>query len=89
MVFSLCTAKRPGLNPKMVLVKADFGPNDVHKQYGITVRTPPYADMDITEPVLCAMFLYRPKNNTKSDPIDFYYVPSNHNLVRATVLLPL
>ena len=66
----------------MLLAKAHFTSNDVHKQCAITLRTPPYPDKDITEPVHCAMYLYRPKNKTKSDPVDFFFVPSYENAVK-------
>lgn len=60
-----------------VIAKGEFSSNDVHKQYGICLRTPPYSDMSIQEPVLCSMYLYRPKNKAKSDPVDFTFYPPN------------
>ena len=56
--------------------KGDFTSNDVHKQYGISLHTPAYINKDITEPVLCSMFLYKPKSQSSSEPVDFYYIPS-------------
>ena len=65
------------------MAKGEFSSNDVHKQYGISLRTPAYADQSIAEPVLCSMYLYRPKNKTRSDPVDFtFYPPESAN--RAT-----
>ncbi len=63
---------------EQIIAKGEFTSNDVHKQYGICLRTPPYADKDVHEPVLCSMYLYRPKNKAKSEPVDFTFYPTTN-----------
>lgn len=67
--------------------KGDFSTNDVHKQFGICLRTPPYVNRDITEPVLCALYLYRPKEKEMSDPVNFWYTPSQQVRYHESLLL--
>ncbi len=43
------TQYRPG--GEQVHVRGEFAATDVHKQYGICLRTPPYVDKTITQPV--------------------------------------
>ena len=35
----------------MITAKGEFTANDVHKQYGISLRVPPYVDKGIATPV--------------------------------------
>jgi hypothetical protein len=67
---------------EQIIAKGEFTSNDVHKQYGIGLRSPAYVNKDIEEPVLCSMYLYRPKNQAKSEPVDFTFYP------RKSVSLP-
>ena len=57
-------------------MKGLFTMNDVHKQYGISLKTPPYINQDITTPVEVAMYLYKPSDKSRSDPLTFRYLPS-------------
>jgi len=59
-----------------VTSKGDFGVNDVHKQYGISLKTPPYPNLNITSPVKVSMYLYKPSDRSTSEPVDFWYYPS-------------
>lgn len=59
-----------------IIAKGDFSPTDVHKQYGICLRTPPYVNKDIKNPVQCSMMLYKPKDKSYSEPVSFWYTPS-------------
>ena len=58
--------------------QANFLQTDVHKQYGITFRTPPYHNRQIKSRVRCfiELILTTDKSET-SDPIPFYYVPKH------------
>ncbi|XP_059097155.1 transcription factor p65-like isoform X2 [Tigriopus californicus] len=60
---------------EQIIAKGSFTANDVHRQYGISLKTPEYVDKDITEPVLGAMYLYKPKTQESSEPVNFYYYP--------------
>ncbi|XP_058166663.1 nuclear factor NF-kappa-B p110 subunit [Anopheles ziemanni] len=55
--------------------KAIFSEADVHHQYAIAFKTPPYRYKDITEPVEVYMQLYRPKDHCLSEPVPFKYKP--------------
>ncbi|KFB51034.1 AGAP006747-PA-like protein [Anopheles sinensis] len=55
--------------------KAVFSEADVHHQYAIAFKTPPYRNKDITEPVEVYMQLYRPKDHCLSEPVPFKYKP--------------
>ncbi|XP_046630053.1 nuclear factor NF-kappa-B p105 subunit isoform X1 [Neodiprion virginianus] len=50
---------------------------DVHHQYAIVFRTPPYKDKDITEPKEVFIKLCRPTDGESSDPLQFTYKPNN------------
>ncbi|XP_028177014.1 nuclear factor NF-kappa-B p105 subunit-like isoform X1 [Ostrinia furnacalis] len=52
-----------------------FSENDVHHQYAIVFRTPPYKDLRITKRVQVFVELVRPSDGKKSEPIEFYYTP--------------
>jgi len=56
--------------------KGDFGESNVHDQSGISFRTPPYPDPDITESVKVSICLRQPSKNVQSEPQDFWYTPS-------------
>ncbi|CAH1977829.1 unnamed protein product [Acanthoscelides obtectus] len=53
-----------------------FTPMDVHHQYAIAFKTPPYIDQDIREQVEVYMELYRPSDSARSDPRTFRYIPN-------------
>ncbi|KAM3862712.1 nuclear factor NF-kappa-B p100 subunit [Diretmus argenteus] len=53
----------------------DFSPTDVHKQYAIVFKTPPYHSMEIERPVTVFLQLKRKKAGDSSDPKQFTYVP--------------
>ncbi|KAL0964301.1 hypothetical protein UPYG_G00321980 [Umbra pygmaea] len=53
----------------------DFSPTDVHKQYAIVFKTPPYHTTEIERPVTVFLQLKRKKGGDCSDPKQFTYVP--------------
>ncbi|KAF7649669.1 hypothetical protein LDENG_00137840 [Lucifuga dentata] len=53
----------------------DFSPTDVHKQYAIVFKTPPYHSTEIERPVTVFLQLKRKKAGDSSDPKQFTYVP--------------
>ena len=46
----------------MIEEKGVFTPTDVHKQYGICFRTPPFYNQNITEAVLVSCQLFKPSD---------------------------
>ncbi|XP_021347356.1 putative transcription factor p65 homolog isoform X2 [Mizuhopecten yessoensis] len=55
----------------------DFSQNDIHRQYAIVFKTPPYKDTYITRPVEVKMQLKRMNDTETSDPIPFTYMPED------------
>ncbi|KAM4702597.1 nuclear factor NF-kappa-B p100 subunit [Rhinophrynus dorsalis] len=53
----------------------DFAPTDVHKQYAIVFRTPPYHKLQIDRPVTVFLQLKRKKGGDVSDSKQFTYYP--------------
>ncbi|XP_042312392.1 nuclear factor NF-kappa-B p100 subunit isoform X2 [Sceloporus undulatus] len=53
----------------------DFSPTDVHKQYAIVFRTPPYHKMKIDRPVTVFLQLKRKRGGDVSDSKQFTYYP--------------
>ncbi|XP_069466569.1 nuclear factor NF-kappa-B p100 subunit [Ambystoma mexicanum] len=53
----------------------DFSPTDVHKQYAIVFRTPPYHKMKIERPVTVFLQLKRKRGGDVSDAKQFTYYP--------------
>ncbi|KAJ1142658.1 hypothetical protein NDU88_008971 [Pleurodeles waltl] len=53
----------------------DFSPTDVHKQYAIVFRTPPYHKMKIDRPVTVFLQLKRKRGGDVSDAKQFTYYP--------------
>ncbi|XP_020482258.2 nuclear factor NF-kappa-B p100 subunit isoform X1 [Labrus bergylta] len=53
----------------------DFSPTDVHKQYAIVFKTPPYHIAEIERPVTVFLQLKRKKAGDSSDPKPFTYIP--------------
>jgi len=56
-------------------LKGHFTPNEVHKQYGISLTTPPLTNQNITERVHAEMFLFKPSKRERSEGVDFYFNP--------------
>uniref|UniRef100_A0A8C5Q4H5 RELB proto-onco, NF-kB subunit n=1 Tax=Leptobrachium leishanense TaxID=445787 RepID=A0A8C5Q4H5_9ANUR len=55
--------------------RADFAQADVHRQIAIVLKTPPYQDLNITEPVLVSVFLQRVTDSIRSEGVTFTYKP--------------
>lgn len=55
---------------------AKFSELDVHHQYAIVFRTPPYRHTDIEDKVDVYLQLYRPTDGDSSEPIRFQYNPA-------------
>lgn len=55
----------------------DFTPNDVHRQFAIVFRTPPYVNPHIEEAVTVYMQLKRPSDDEFGDPKPFTYIPQD------------
>jgi len=51
----------------------DVNSLDVHHQYAVVFKTPPYRDPRITEPVNVLLQLYRPSTGDFGDPKPFMY----------------
>lgn len=60
--------------------QGDFTSNDVHKQYAISFKTPPYKDLHITEERKVFVELYKPSNLEKGDVDrhEFSYLPADN-----------
>ncbi|XP_071645479.1 nuclear factor NF-kappa-B p110 subunit isoform X1 [Temnothorax longispinosus] len=59
-----------------------FSELDVHHQYAVAFRTPPYKDRSITSPREVFIQLERPSDAACSEPIKFTYKPSDRILGR-------
>ncbi|XP_008551404.1 nuclear factor NF-kappa-B p100 subunit isoform X2 [Microplitis demolitor] len=59
-----------------------FSELDVHHQYAIVFRTPPYKDREITSPREVLIQLERPTDGDCSEPMKFTYKPSDSILTR-------
>ncbi|XP_031826940.1 nuclear factor NF-kappa-B family member relish isoform X2 [Nomia melanderi] len=59
-----------------------FSELDVHHQYAIVFRTPPYKDRDITSPKEVFIQLERPSDGDCSEPLKFTYKPSDRIIGR-------
>ncbi|XP_031633420.1 nuclear factor NF-kappa-B p110 subunit-like isoform X2 [Contarinia nasturtii] len=58
-----------------------FTEADVHHQYAIALKTPPYREVSIDESVKVYIQLYRPGDEAISEPVEFRYKPCvNFNL---------
>lgn len=68
-------------NENSDIIWEDYGKfsenSDVHHQFGIVLKTPPYKDKFIQNPVKVQIQLIRPSDNCCSEPLDFRYVPVN------------
>ena len=59
---------------------ADFNPAEVHKQYGVAFKTPKYRDGNLKDMVKVFLELYKPSDESVSEPLDFYFVPQERIL---------
>ncbi|XP_060224319.1 transcription factor RelB isoform X1 [Meriones unguiculatus] len=59
--------------------RADFSQADVHRQIAIVFKTPPYEDLEISEPVTVSVFLQRLTDGVCSEPLPFTYLPRDHD----------
>ncbi|XP_012528850.1 nuclear factor NF-kappa-B p100 subunit isoform X2 [Monomorium pharaonis] len=59
-----------------------FSELDVHHQYAMVFRTPPYKDRNITSPKEVFIQLERPSDSDCSEPIKFTYKPSDRVIGR-------
>lgn len=57
-----------------VTCKGDFTASGVHKQFGISFKTPKYPNQSIKEDVRVQMYLYKPSDKSTSEPVDFWYM---------------
>ncbi|XP_052827753.1 putative transcription factor p65 homolog [Octopus bimaculoides] len=55
----------------------EFNPSDVHHQYAIVFKTPPYRNIRITKDVTVLLQLVRPSDFAYSNPIKFTYQPED------------
>ncbi|KAL4237781.1 hypothetical protein ACF0H5_002493 [Mactra antiquata] len=55
----------------------DFGQNDVHRQFAIVFKTPPYRDQYLQQPVEVSMQIQRSSDAEGSEPIMFTYQPED------------
>lgn len=67
--------------------RADFSQADVHRQIAIVFKTPPYEDLEISEPVTVNVFLQRLTDGVCSEPLPFTYLPRDHGTRRTTPTL--
>ena len=68
-------------NGQEFVFKGEFTSVGVHKQVGISLKTPPYINKNISKPEKCSMFLYKPKSKEKSDAKEFWYLPNDINAI--------
>ena len=54
-----------------------FGPNDVHKQYAISLVTPAYTGPNSALHRRVLVELVKPSDDTNSEPTEFFYVNTN------------
>lgn len=59
-----------------------FSDLDVHHQYAIVFKTPPYKHSEIDKEVRVFIELQRPSDGARSEPKDFSYIPSEISIGR-------
>lgn len=57
--------------------EGSFSSTDVHKQYVVVFKTPPYCEADIKRPVDVCLYLMRPSDNAVGEAKTFTYYPEN------------
>ncbi|CAL4140772.1 unnamed protein product [Meganyctiphanes norvegica] len=55
----------------------EFSDSDVHHQYAIVFKTPPYHNTNLRDPVRVKVQLERPTDHDVSEPLDFEYLPDS------------
>ncbi|XP_064262658.1 LOW QUALITY PROTEIN: transcription factor RelB [Passer domesticus] len=65
--------------------RADFSQADVHRQVAIVLRTPPYAHLELREPVQVEVFLQRLTDSVRSEGFRFTYLPRDTDAYRVQV----
>ena len=58
--------------------RADFSQADVHRQVAIVLKTPPYQQLELAEPVEVEVFLQRLTDSVCSQACRFTYLPREH-----------
>lgn len=59
--------------------EGEFTHNDVHRQYAIVFKTPPYKDLHIQESTTVFIQLRRPSDDESGDPKPFQYIPQDRD----------
>ncbi|XP_075302321.1 transcription factor RelB [Opisthocomus hoazin] len=59
--------------------RADFSQADVHRQVAIVLKTPPYQQLELAEPVEVEVFLQRLTDSVCSQACRFTYLPREHD----------
>ncbi|XP_066840618.1 LOW QUALITY PROTEIN: transcription factor RelB [Anser cygnoides] len=59
--------------------RADFSQADVHRQVAIVLKTPPYQQLELAEPVEVEVFLQRLTDSVCSEAFRFTYLPREHD----------
>ncbi|XP_071886077.1 transcription factor RelB [Anas platyrhynchos] len=59
--------------------RADFSQADVHRQVAIVLKTPPYQQLELAEPVQVEVFLQRLTDSVCSEAFSFTYLPRQHD----------
>ncbi|XP_041317631.1 transcription factor RelB homolog, partial [Pyrgilauda ruficollis] len=65
--------------------RADFSQADVHRQVAIVLRTPPYAHLELREPVQVEVFRQRLTDSVRSEGFRFTYLPRDTDAYRVQV----
>ncbi|XP_053330048.1 transcription factor RelB [Spea bombifrons] len=60
--------------------RADFAQADVHRQIAIVLKTPPYGDLEITQPAQVLVFLQRITDRIRSEGMPYTYLPRMRDL---------
>jgi hypothetical protein len=63
---------------------AEFNAADVHKQYAISLKTPRYDDLAIKEPKKVFLELVKPSDDSRSDPMEFFFEPTDKGASQGT-----
>jgi len=63
-------------SPRLWEADAFFQESDVHHQYAIAFKTPPFVDLKVSDSVEVYFELYRPSDEARSQPMNFLYTPA-------------
>jgi len=61
------------------VLKGHMDHKDVHHQCALSFITPPFLDQKITQKHHAKLYLFRPSDQSTSDPIDFYFQPKTQD----------